>query len=287
MKGRLKSIIVIIIAMVIAVVTGFYLVPRDVEKTRQTINVVRLKENIGKNQKIKNEHLEVIEIGSYNLPNYVVNETKEIVGKYATVPMYKGEFAVKDYFQDEKVPDDAFLYEDTLVDGISFETDLAKCVGGIPEKGDKVRVIIYKQPKDRNSESEVLIYDELSNMEVIKVANKDGLSKDEIEDEKEKDSVVPGVVTVKADIRQQQMLVKGIYDGVIHLALRPRALIKKTEVSKIDNRAKEAVPMEQDNNMGKESTNLKEVEKKQVEKKNKPSKEKNSKNDEGGFKIND
>lgn len=241
MKGRLKSIIVIIVALAVAILTGFYLVPRDVEKTRQTTTVVRLKENIGKNQQIKEEHLDVIEIGSYNLPKYIVTNSNEIIGKYATVPMHLGEFAIRKYFQDEKVPENAFLYEDTSVDGISFETDLAKCVGGIPEKGDRVRVIIYKQAKDRETESEVLTCDELSDLEVIKVANKNGISIEEAKksEENSNNSIVPGVVTVKADMKQQQLLVKGVYDGIIHLALRPRILQDKKEKSTVESNEKE------------------------------------------------
>jgi pilus assembly protein CpaB len=241
LKGRLKSIIVIVIALAIAIATGFYLVPKDVEKTRQTTTVVRLKQNIGKNQQIKEEHLDVIEIGSYNLPKYIVTNSNEIIGKYATVPMYLGEFAIRKYFQDEKVPENAFLYEDTSVDGISFETDLAKCVGGIPEKGDRVRVIIYKQAKDRETESEVLTCDELSNLEVIKVANKNGISIEEAKESEENsnNSIVPGVVTVKADMKQQQLLVKGVYDGIIHLALRPRILQDKKEKIQAENSNKE------------------------------------------------
>lgn len=272
MKGRLKSILVIVIALAVAIATGFYFVPRDIEKTRQTTIVVRFKENIGKNQRVKEEHLDVIEIGSYNLPEYIIKNPSEIVGKYATVPMHKGEFAIEKYFQDEKVPDDAFLYEDISVDGISFETDLSKCVGGIPQKGDKVRVIIYKQAKDRENESEVLIYDELSNMEVIKVANKNGISTEEAKNSNESinNSLVPGVVTVKANINQQRLLVKGIYDGTIHLALRPRMLF--------DESMKEKTSMEKEN---------KKIEKVCEQAKEQDETSSKGNNEQGGFKIND
>lgn len=282
MKGRLKSIFIIIIALFVAIATGFYLVPKDMEKTRQTTMVVRLKENIGKNQKVKNEHVEVIEIGSYNLPKYIVTDSNEIIGKYAMVPMHKDEFAIGKYFQDKKIPDEAFLYEDTSVDGISFETDLSKCVGGIPKKGDQVRVIIYKQARDRDTESQVLTYDELSKLEVIKVANKNGIS---IEDAKSgnaniNNSIVPGVVTVKADIKQQQLLVKGIYDGTIHLALRPRVLVQKKETTTDDEGDKNEIANIKGNKELKET-------KEAVEDKVEDSLEDNKESQGGGFIVND
>lgn len=284
MKGRLKSILIIIISLSIAIATGFYLVPKDVEKTRQTTMVVRLKENIGKGQKIKEEHLDVIEIGSYNLPKYIVNEKKEIMGKYALVPMNKGAFAIRKYFQDAKIPDGAFLYENTLVDGISFQTDLAKCVGGIPEKGDKVRAIIYKKAKSKDSESKVLIYDELSNLEVIKVANKNGVSimNAKSDNDSINNSAVPGVVTVKANIKQQQLLVKGIYDGIIHLALRPRVLS--------ENDKKVSLPSSYESESKVKSTEDNQEIKKASEKKQlstDASQNSNSKDKEGSFKLDD
>lgn len=284
MKGRLKSILIIIISLSIAITTGFYLVPKDVEKTRQTTMVVRLKENIGKGQRIKEEHLDVIEIGSYNLPKYIVNEKEEIIGKYSLAPMNKGQFAIRKYFQDEKIPDGAFLYENTLVDGISFETDLAKCVGGIPEKGDKVRVIIYKQAKSKDSESKVLIYDELSNLEVIKVANKNGVSivKAKSDNNSINNSVVPGVVTVKANIKQQKLLVKGIYDGIIHLALRPRILSeedKKESLSPSYERKVKAGSTEDNQVINKASE--------KIQLSTDSPQNSNTKNKEGGFKLDD
>lgn len=282
MKGRLKSILIIIIALAVAITTGFYLVPKDIEKTRQTTAVVRFKENIGKNQQVKEEHVEVIEIGSYNLPQYIINDSSEIIGKYATVSIHKGEFAIGNYFQNDKIPDEAFLYEDVSVDGISFETDLSKCVGGIPKKGDRVRVIIYKQAKDRESESEVLIYDELCNLEVIKVANKNGISIDEAKNKNDSinDSIVPGVVTVKADIKQQQLLVKGIYDGTIHLALRPRILIEENKKSTENNVIKEEVSKQEDDKKPEERN-------KEIENQVQTSQQDNKDSQEGGFSIND
>ncbi|SKC78784.1 Flp pilus assembly protein CpaB [Maledivibacter halophilus] len=284
MRGRLKSILIIVTSLLIAIITGFYLVPKDVEKTRQTTMVIRFKESIGKNQRVKKDHLDVIEIGSYNLPNYIVNEESEIIGKYAVTPMNKGEFAIRNYFQDNKVPDDAFLYEDTLVDGISFETDLAKCVGGIPKKGDKVRVIIYKKAKDKDSESEVIIYDELSSLEVIKVANKNGVSIAQAENDNSdiNNSIVPGVVTVKADIKQQQLLVKGVYDGVIHLALRPRILAQKVKKkpSSLSPEAEKKAGSGQANQNKNEST-------KEIETTTEFSGNKNNNTEREGFKLDD
>ena len=221
---RLRKILVIIISGVLAYLTGFYLIPRDVESSKETTMVLRFKKDIFENQLIKDEYIETVEIGSYNFPKNIYTDKEDVIGQYAKKDILAGEFAHENLIQNEIIPGDYFRYEDTRFDGISFIVDLAKCVGGMPKIGDRVRVIIYKQGKDMNTESEIVMHRELSAMEVIDIVNKEGESLNNYRSDTStvSDNSIPCYITLKADVQQQEYLVKGIYEGEIHLALRPK-----------------------------------------------------------------
>jgi hypothetical protein len=186
--------------------------------------VVRLKSDIEKNQIIKAADLESVEVGSYGLSRDTVLNKEEVVGMYSKTQLPRGVIPQKSFFQREKEPVNAFLYEDPELDGISFDTDLTRAVAGIAEKGDFVRAIIYLEPNERDGESRVLMLEELASLEIISISNNRGKSLNETEDKTagSNDNLIPAVVTVKASKNQQALLVKYMNDGIIHLSLRPR-----------------------------------------------------------------
>ncbi|SCY18118.1 RcpC/CpaB family pilus assembly protein [Alkaliphilus peptidifermentans] len=230
MKKRFKDIILIFLFLLISIWIGFILVPRDNERTRDTTMVVRLKNDLGSNQVVKLTDLETIEMGSYGLPREVVLDPNKIVGKYATTDIPRGILALDTMFQDDQIPINSFLYEDPELDAISFDTNLARAVGGIPERGDFVKVIIYMKGSEYGQASRIIMHDELENLEVISISNARGTNLDMVDEKNTNDNVIPGVVTVRANAMQQALIVQGMYDGIIHLALRPRTINQKNNV---------------------------------------------------------
>lgn len=233
LKKRFKDFLIIAICLIVAITFGFYIVPKDNQQTRETTIVVRLKNNLGENQEVRSSDLELVEVGSYGLSRDVVLDMSEIVGKYTTTALPKGVNALHNYFQDDKVPINAFLYENPDYDAISFDTNLTRAVAGIAEQGDFVRAIIYIKPENSGADSRVLMLPELENLEIINITNNRGNNLTEVEGSASNDNVVPAVVTVKATERQQSLLVKYMNDGVIHLSLRPRILNSNNQESKI------------------------------------------------------
>jgi len=224
LKKRLFDLLLVAICIFIAVFVGFYIVPRDNQNTRETSMVLQLRNNIGKNQMIKDNDIEIVEKGSYGLSKDTIFDKSQIVGKYAKTELPKGIVVQSSFFQDDKEPLNAFLYENPELDGISFDTNLTRSVAGIAEKGDYVRAIIYIRPEDRGVESKVLMLEELSNLEIISISNSRGKNLDELDEKLNNDNSIPAVVTVKANKHQQALLVKYMNDGIIHLSLRPRIL---------------------------------------------------------------
>lgn len=245
MKKRLLDFILVVSCVCIAVLVGFYIVPRDNKHTRETSMVVQLRNDLGKNQMIKDSDLELVEKGSYGLARDTIMDKAEVIGMYAKTELPRGIVLQEVFFQNEKEPVNAFLYENPEMDGISFDTNLTRSVAGIAEKGDFVRAIIYLKPENSGMDSRVLMLDELSNLEIISISNNRGKSLEE-EDKGSSDYAIPAVVTVKANKQQQAMLVKYMNDGIIHLSLRPRILAlgegtdAVTDILNMDNAFREA-----------------------------------------------
>ncbi len=224
MKKRLLDFVLVLICICIAVLVGFYIVPRDNKSTRETTMVIQLRYDLGKNQMVKDSDLELVEKGSYGLARDTILDKVDVLGMYAKSDLPKGIVLQEGFFQDEKEPVNAFLYEDPEMDGISFDTNLTRSVAGIAEKGDFVRAIIYLKPETTGMDSRVLMLEELSNLEIISISNNRGKNMEETEDAGSSDNSIPAVVTVKANKQQQTLLVKYMNDGIVHLSLRPRIL---------------------------------------------------------------
>ena len=244
LKKRLLDLALVVISVFIAVLVGFYIVPRDNRQTRETSMVIQLRTDLGRNQRVKDSDLEIVEKGSYGLPKDTITERSEIVGKYAKTELPKGIILQSAFFQDDKEPLNAFLYENPELDGISFDTNLTRSVAGIAEKGDYVRAIIYLRPEDRGVDSKVLMLEELSNLEIISISNSRGKSLDEVDEKLSNDNSIPAVVTVKANKHQQALLVKYMNDGILHLSLRPRILAdNKTQGSMLEVSEEYSLPV--------------------------------------------
>ena len=95
------------ICIVVAAILAFLILPSMYKQKEKTIFICRLMSDIPAGTKIETEMLKLVEVGSYGLPETVVKNTDDIVGKYAKVSMttddylYASKFA--DYVSDERL----------------------------------------------------------------------------------------------------------------------------------------------------------------------------------------
>ena len=75
------------ICIVVAAILAFLILPSMYKQKEKTIFICRLMSDIPAGTKIETEMLKLVEVGSYGLPETVVKNTDDIVGKYAKVSM--------------------------------------------------------------------------------------------------------------------------------------------------------------------------------------------------------
>ena len=81
-----------VVCIVLALLITFGVAPLVNRFTDQKVDIVRLKADVQRGQIITADHLEIVNVGSYNLPNNVIKDGKAVVGKYAATDLYAGDY---------------------------------------------------------------------------------------------------------------------------------------------------------------------------------------------------
>ena len=168
-----------VVCIVLALLITFGVAPLVNRFTDQKVDIVRLKADVQRGQIITADHLEIVNVGSYNLPNNVIKDGKAVVGKYAATDLYAG-----DYLFTSKLSTDNKSADDVLLglggEKVAVSVNVANFAAGLSNKlenGDIVSVIIYD--KDMYTS---YIPAELKYVKVITTTTSEGVDKDEIVD---------------------------------------------------------------------------------------------------------
>lgn len=154
-----KRIIIAIICIAIALLLCFVLAPFISAKSSGNMTVIRAKEYIKAGQMIKEEDIETISVGKYNLPQSIITNKDDIIGKYAKSDIYKS-----DYFYSEKLILTK-LSKDNIFSSLGSNEryaysinvqNMSYGVGNSLEYGDIVSIIVNENgnsyiPKDLSS----------------------------------------------------------------------------------------------------------------------------------------
>lgn len=95
MKAFKSKLFLGIICIVMAAVLSFAILPSFYSSKSETINAVKLNQDIAAGTVITGELLSTVEVGSYGLPNSVVFNKDDALGMVAFESMYTGEYLTK------------------------------------------------------------------------------------------------------------------------------------------------------------------------------------------------
>ena len=143
---------VMILLLCIALVVTFGVSPLVNRISDQKTDIVRVKNTIERGQQITANDLEIVRVGSYNLPDGVIKDGKSVVGKYATATLFAG-----DYLFSEKITGESNSAADILaaLDGkkVAISVSIGSYADGLSgklENGDIISIIIYNKEEYRS-----------------------------------------------------------------------------------------------------------------------------------------
>ena len=203
-----------IICVIAALVICFGVTPLVNKNASETTEIIRVKQTIPQGGMITENVIEVVAVGSYNLPDAVFTSKEDVIGKYAKVDLFAGE-----YILPNKLTTDIHSATDILgdLDGeqkiISITIgSFAQGVSGKLETGDIISVIVYNA-----KENETFTPDELRYVRVVTSTTSKGIDKAEVTDNSQ-----PVTVTLLVNKEQAELLAKYEKTSSMHFTLEYR-----------------------------------------------------------------
>ena len=208
-----------VICIALALIICFAITPLFNASKSSTMKIVRIKNDLKIGQEITSKDIEVVEVGAYNMPSEVVQKSEDVVGKYASAEMIKGEYVLAAKISDSPASENAYLYNLTG-EKRAISITIPSFAGGLSGKlisGDIVSVIAV----DYKEKGETVVPDELQYVEVIAVTDKKG-NDDEtvtVKPNGEEETELPETVTLLVTPEQANILAELEAEGEIHVAL--------------------------------------------------------------------
>lgn len=204
-----------VLCILLALIICFGVTPLFSRSASEKTDIVRVTKDIKEGDEITAEMVQTVEVGAYNLPQNLMTDKKEVVGKYATADLVAGDYILSSKLSAVPAAENAYLYNlDGTKQAISVTIkSFATGLSGKLESGDIVTVIVA----DYQGKGETAIPSELQYVEVISVTASSGYDANtgEVVDEKE----LPSTVTLLVTTEQAKVLAELEQDSELHLAL--------------------------------------------------------------------
>lgn len=203
------------LCILLALIICFGVTPLFSRSASEKTEIVRVTKDIKEGEEITAEKVQTVEVGAYNLPQNLMTDKKEVVGKYATADLAAGDYILSSKLSAVPAAENAYLYNlDGKKQAISVTIkSFATGLSGKLESGDIVTVIVA----DYQGKGETAIPPELQYVEIISVTASSGYDANtgEVVDEKE----LPSTVTLLVTTEQAKVLAELEQDSELHLAL--------------------------------------------------------------------
>jgi pilus assembly protein CpaB len=211
-----------ILCIVLSLLICFVLTPLFNQSVSQKASIIRVVRDIKSGEQITGNMVQTVEVGGYNLPENVIRQSENVVGKYAKADFASGDYILPAKLSDIPASENAYLYS---LDGEkqAISVSIKNFAGGLSGKlisGDIVSVIA----PDYKKQGSTVIPPELTYVEVIGVTASSGYDTDseqpsgeKVQEEGEKQ--LPATVTLLVSPEQSKILAELEAEGKLHLSL--------------------------------------------------------------------
>jgi pilus assembly protein CpaB len=211
MKNRTVIGIICIIA---ALAVCFGIAPLVNKISDEKTEIVRITQTVLKGSQITEDDIEVVSVGSYNLPDNVIREKAEVVGMYAVCDLYEGEYLLPSKLTQEQTSASGIL--ESLDDSeLAISVSISSFAAGLSGKlqtGDIVSLIVYS-----SKDGTAFTPPELQYVMVITTTTSQGVDKEDVTD-----SSQPSTVTLLVNREQAECLAQYDKTASIYFSLAYR-----------------------------------------------------------------
>ncbi|MCY6356217.1 Flp pilus assembly protein CpaB [Clostridium sp. ZS2-4] len=219
MKNLFKNRTVIgLTAIVLSLIICFGVIPLFNNALQSKISVVRIVKDVKEGEQIIADKIQVVEIGGYNLPDTVLKNKENVLGKYAAADLFKGDYVLNTKVSDNPLVENKYLYGlDGNKQAISISIkSFAAGLSGKLQAGDIISIIASNYGEFR----ETITLKELQCVRVLAVTTDKGADKEYTDDKKvEKEQELPSTVTLLVNKTQAKLLAELEENSKIHVSL--------------------------------------------------------------------
>lgn len=203
-----------IVCIVVALAICFGIAPLVNRLSDGKTEIVRIVKDIPAGATITEADIEVVEVGSYNLPQGIITDKASVIGKCALVGLTAGDHLLPSKLGDELSDANSML---TSLDGkhkaISVTIgSYALGFSGKLESGDIVGILVYDEAENRTFTPKELTY-----VKVITTTTSSGVDKADITDTSQ-----PVTVTFYVNAEQAELLALYEKTADMHIVLEYR-----------------------------------------------------------------
>ena len=209
-----------ILSLLLSAIIAFIAIPTMASQTNGKTEIIRVTSPIAKGEEITPEAVEVMEVGSYNLPDNVARSMQDVAGRYAAADFEAGDYILASKVSLIPITSDVAL--NNIPSGkVAISLTVKTLASGLSDKlqpGDIIRIYHYL-----DTAREV---PELRYVQVLSVTDSDGNNVDntaELEEGEEKQQ--SATITVLASPEQAEVITEIENDGTAHVALICRCLL--------------------------------------------------------------
>ena len=205
-----------VICMVAAIAVTFLIAPIVNRLSSDTSEVIRLSEDVKQGVRITVDHLEVVPVKTDSVPEGVLSDPEEIIGKYSSTALFAGDYLTAAKLTGEpNTASDVFASLDGSKVAVSVTIDtFAAGLSGKLENGDVISIIVTD-----NDSGKVSIPGALKYMKVITTTTSGGIDQESIVKNEDGSYEIPSTVTLLANVEQAKLLAKYEEDNTMTVAL--------------------------------------------------------------------
>lgn len=215
MKNRT---IIGVICVVAALLLSFAVAPLVNRFSDSRYEIVCVKRNVTKGHQITEDDIQTVTVGRYGLPDDVIKDKTDVIGKYAVCDMVS-----EDILLSPKLTDKADSADDVFMnlDGsrVAMSITIQSFAGGLSGKlanGDIVQLIV------NTDEDGSFVPNELQYVRVITSTTAKGIDKDELIRNDDGSYELPTTLTLLVDTYQAKLLAEYENNSKIHAVLVSR-----------------------------------------------------------------
>ena len=214
---------------------AFVVVPKLYENKSATTTVIKVNKTVLSGSKLEGKDLSEVTVGAYGLPDSVIKDQKELLGKYTKTDLFEGALILSDNISTYKVDAviDALMLENKRLVTISLPS-IAAGLSAHLQAGDLISVVSFIPAKEQQTmdgftsqPGRVILSPELKLLQVYGIENANTESTETIKERKDSsnnmsDDPVPKTVTLVVTEAQALKLIEAEYSGKLHIVFVKR-----------------------------------------------------------------